>query len=62
MKRNDMMDDVEQILKAHEEPSESIQCLRQNAIDQLKKLGQSLPTASTLINMKTNNVFAEPGT
>ena len=58
-----MMDDVEQILKkAHEDPNELTQCLRQNAIDQLKKLGQSLPTASTLINMKTNNVFAEPGT
>ena len=58
-----MMDDVEQILKkAHEDPNELTQFLRQNAIDQLKKLGQSLPTASTLINMKTNNVFAEPGT
>ena len=58
----DMMDNVELILKTHEEPKESIQCLRQDAIQQLKKLGQSLPTASTLINMKTNNVFAEPGT
>jgi predicted transcriptional regulator len=56
------MDNVELILKTHEEPNESIQCLRQDAIQQLKKLGQSLPTASTLINMKTNNVFAEPGT
>lgn len=58
----DIMDNVELILKPHEEPNESIQCLRQDAIQQLKKLGQSLPTASTLINMKTNNVFAEPGT
>lgn len=58
----DMMDNVEPILKTHEEPNESIQSLRQDAIQQLKKLGQSLPTASTLINMKTNNVFAEPGT
>lgn len=58
----DIKDNVEQILQANEETNELIQGLRQDAIQQLKKLGQSLPTASTLINMKTNNVFAEPGT
>jgi hypothetical protein len=58
----DLTGDEKKISMTNEERVESIKCLRQDAIAQLKKLGQSLPTASTLINMKTNNVFAEPGT
>ena len=35
---------------------------RQEAIAQLTKFKQMLPKATTLVDMKTNNVFAEPGT
>ena len=35
---------------------------RQTAICQLAKLKDLPPEATTLVDMKTNNVFAEPGT
>ena len=35
---------------------------RQEAIALLAKFKNMLPKATTLVDMKTNNVFAEPGT
>ena len=35
---------------------------RQAAIALLAKFKNTLPKATTLVDMKTNNVFAEPGT
>ena len=36
--------------------------IKREALEKLKNIPDQLPSASTLIDIKVNNVFAEPGT
>ena len=46
---------------SHKENEQEFLSLKEQIINRLKKLGGELPTVNPLVNLKTNNVFAEPG-
>jgi hypothetical protein len=46
---------------SQETQTNELEQLKQEALKKLMALGSTLPTATTLIDVKTNNVFAEPG-